>query len=220
MMSAFPGSPRLLKGGLVLMDAETGVVERVIALQYNPDTLNRTLQPQGAGAEGGDRLETLRLKGPPVETIKLDAEIDAADSLEFPENNPATVRAGIAPELALLETMLYPSTTQLQANDELTRNGSLEIIPAVSSLVLFVWSRNRVVPVRITEFAIAEEAFDPQLNPIRARVTLGLRVLSINDMEFTSRGGSLYLAYHQQKEILAQLAQGASIASLGLTRLP
>ena len=42
-------TPRLLKGGIVLIDPETAAVQRVIALQYNPDTLTRTLQVQGAG---------------------------------------------------------------------------------------------------------------------------------------------------------------------------
>jgi hypothetical protein len=32
-MTTFPGSPRPLKGGLVLINAETGVVQRIIALQ-------------------------------------------------------------------------------------------------------------------------------------------------------------------------------------------
>src|SRR6266540_2544111 len=102
-MSTFPNSPRLLKGGIVLLDAESGSVRRIISLQYNPDTLTRTLQVQGAGGEGGDRAEALRLKGPPVETIKLEAEIDATDQLEFPDQNPNAVTAGIQPQLAALE---------------------------------------------------------------------------------------------------------------------
>ncbi|MFZ1505228.1 MAG: hypothetical protein WAV74_00430, partial [Anaerolineae bacterium] len=60
-MTTFPNSPRLLKGGIVLLDPNTGAVLRIIALQYNPDTLSRTLQVKGAGAEGGDRSEALRL---------------------------------------------------------------------------------------------------------------------------------------------------------------
>ena len=87
-MTAFPNSPRLIKGGIVLIDADTAAVQRVIALQYNPDTLTRTLQVQAVAGEAGDRSEALRLKGPPVETIKLDAEIDATDQLEFPDQNP------------------------------------------------------------------------------------------------------------------------------------
>ena len=81
-MTTFPNSPRLLKGGIVLIDPDTSAVQRIIVLQYNPDTLTRTLQVKGVGAEGGDRSEALRLKGPPVETIKLEAEIDATDQLK------------------------------------------------------------------------------------------------------------------------------------------
>ncbi len=73
-MSSFPNSPRLLKGGIVLIDPDSGVVQKIIVLQYNPDTLSRTLQPQGV-KEGGDRSEALRLTGPPIETIKLDTTI-------------------------------------------------------------------------------------------------------------------------------------------------
>ncbi len=219
-MSSFPGSPRLIKGGLVLVNPDTGAVLRVISLQYNPDTLNRTLQPQGAGTETGDRLETLRLKGPPVETIKLEAEIDATDQLEFPDQNPVTVSAGISPELAVLETILYPASGHLQLNDILSRSGSLEIIPAAAPLALFVWSRNRVVPVRLTEFTVTEEAFDPALNPIRAKVSLSLRVLSINDLPYASAGASIYLAYQQQKESLAARVQSTPLTTLGLTSLP
>jgi hypothetical protein len=47
-MSAFPNSPRLVKGGLVLVDSDSGAVQKIIVLQYNPDTLTRTLQPQVA----------------------------------------------------------------------------------------------------------------------------------------------------------------------------
>ncbi|HNL15165.1 MAG TPA: hypothetical protein PKJ92_15365, partial [Accumulibacter sp.] len=80
-MTAFTGSPKLLKGGIVLIDPATAQVQRIIALQYNPESLSRTLQVQGV-SEGGDRSEALRLKGPAVETIKLDAEIDATDDME------------------------------------------------------------------------------------------------------------------------------------------
>jgi hypothetical protein len=50
-MTTFPNSPRLLKGGIVVVDAESGAIQRVIALQYRPDTLSRTLQPKSAGAD-------------------------------------------------------------------------------------------------------------------------------------------------------------------------
>src|SRR5579871_3160894 len=216
-MSAFPGSPRILKGGLVLLDPDTFAVlpNGIIVLQYNPDTLARTLKVQGA-EEGGDRSEALRLKGPPVETIKVEAEIDATDQLELPDQNPNTVQNGIFPQLAVLETMVYPASTTLQNNFNLAQAGTLEIMPVIAPLTLFVWSANRIVPVRISDFSITEEAFDPALNPIRAKVSLGLRVLSIDDFYFNDKGGSLYMAYQQQKETLARLYQGGTFGALGI----
>ena len=106
-MSSFPNSPRILKGGIVLVDPESARVLRIISLQYNPDTLTHTLQIQSAGGEGGNRSEPLRFKGPAVETFKLDAEIDATDQLEFPDANRATVENGIQPQLAALESLAY-----------------------------------------------------------------------------------------------------------------
>jgi hypothetical protein len=218
-MSSFPNSPRLVKGGIVLLDAQTSAVVRTIPLQYNPDTLTRTLQIK-ALAEGGDRSDALRLTGPPVETIKLDVEIDATDQLEFPDQNPNTMEFGIQPQLAALETIVYPSSAQIQSNNALASAGTLEIIPMETPLMLFVWSKNRVLPVRLTEFTITEEAFDANLNPIRAKVSLGMRVLSVNDLPFGHKGSSLFLSYQQQKENLARKAAGGTLNTLGINRIP
>jgi hypothetical protein len=218
-MTTFPNSPQVLKGGIVLMDPKTAQVQRIIALQYNPESLSRTLQVQGFG-EGGDRSEALRLKGPAVETIKLDAEIDATDQLEFPEQNQITVEHGIQPQLALLETLVHPGSAQLNSNNQLARSGTLEIVPMEVQLSLFVWSKNRIVPVRITDFSIIEEAFDPALNPIRAKVSLGMRVLSVDDLGFDHKGGSLFLTYLQNKEQLATKAGSGGFAALGIGGVP
>jgi hypothetical protein len=212
-------SPRLIKGGIVLINPDTSAVLRIIALQYNPDTLTRSLQVQAVGAEG-DRLEALRLKGPPNESIRLDAEIDATDQLEFPDDHRTTVEMGIFPQLAALETIVYPTSSELQSGNGLARSGTLEIAPAESPLTLFIWSRTRVLPVRFTEFSITEEAFDAALNPIRAKVSLGMRVLSVNDLGFSHKGGNLFMAYLQSKEQLARLAQGAPLSALGITGIP
>jgi hypothetical protein len=218
-MTTFPGSPKLLKGGIVLIDPETSAVLRIIALQYNPDSLSRTLQIK-ALAEEADRSDVMRLTGPPVETIKLEAEIDATDQLEFPQQNPNAAQLGIHPQLAALETIVYPANSQIQANNRLASAGRLEIIPMEAPLTLFIWSKNRVIPVRLTDFSITEEAFDPTLNPIRAKVSLGMRVLSVDDLPFDHKGNSLFMAYHQQKENLAIKAQRGTLNALGITRIP
>lgn len=220
-MTTFPGSPTVLQAGIVLLDPDSFAIlpGGVIALQYNPDTLTRTLKVKGI-SEGGDRSEALRLTGPAEETFKLDAEIDATDQLEFPDTNANTVQYGIFPQLAALETLVYPASSALQANFVLSQAGTLEIMPMMAPMCLFVWSANRIVPVRITDFSITEEAFDPKLNPIRAKVSLGMRVLSIDDLYFSDKGGGLYMAYQRQKEMLAQLFQRGTLGNLGLKGLP
>jgi hypothetical protein len=217
-MSSFPRSPRLLKGGIVLVDPESGAVQRVISLQYNPEKVTRSFQAKGVGADSGDRSQALRLKGPAVETIKIEVEIDATDRFETAE--AAAIGLGIQPQLAALEMILYPTTSHLQSNNTLAQTGTLEIAPMQSPLALFVWSRHRVVPVRVTELSITEEAFDPALNPIQAKVSLGMRVLSVDDLGFADKGGSLYLAYQKQKEQLAGKNQGAALGALGLGGIP
>jgi nucleoid-associated protein YgaU len=155
-MTTFPNSPRLLKAGIVLVDPDNATPLRIITLQYNPETLSRSLQPQ-AVKEGGDRAEATRLTGPPVETFKFDAVIDATDQLEFPDKNPDAVQVGIQPQLSALETIVYPFSQQLFANNASADQGMLEILPMIAPLPLFVWSKKRVVPVRITDFSITEE---------------------------------------------------------------
>ena len=220
-MSGFPNSPRLVKAGIVTLDPDTSVVQSVIALQYNPDSLSRTLQIQAMpGGQDGVRVDALRLRGPAVETIKVEAELDATDQLEFPSQFPLAGQYGLHPQLAQLEMLINPSVETLLADDAMANAGTLEIIPLEQPLTLFVWSSSRVIPVRLTEFSITEEAFDTKLNPIRAKVSLGLRVLSVDDLGFEHPGGRLFMSYLTNKESLASQATSAALTVLGLGGLP
>jgi hypothetical protein len=213
-MSAFPGSPRLLKGGIALLDPDTGTVQQILPLQYNPDTLTRSLKIKGVGAESGDHIEALRLTGPPIETIKVDAEIDATDQLEVAD--PQATKTGLHATLAALEMMVYPSSAHLTVNNSQASAGVLEIVPAETSLTMFIFGPRRIVPVRITEFSITEEAFDPNLNPIRAKVSLGMTVLTVDDLGFDQKGGAMFLAYLRAKEQLAAQNKAGSLSTLGI----
>ena len=215
-----PFSPRVLRCGLVQVDPDSGRVLRTISLQYNPDTLTRSLQVQATSSGGGaDQSEALRLKGPAVETIKLEAEIDATEQLDDPNANPDAVALGIHPQLAVLEELIEPTADALQTNDTLAASGVLEVLPLEAPLTLFVWSKQRVVPVRVTELSVTEEAFDVNLNPIRAKVSLGLRVLSVDDLGFRHRGGTLFMAYLRNKEALAAVATQVQLSTLGVEGL-
>jgi hypothetical protein len=220
-MSSFPNSPYILKGGIVLLDPTTAQVQRIIVLQYNPDTLTRSLQVQ-AVSEGSDRSEALRLKGPPVETFKVEAEIDATDQLETAEQdkNRTVIDYGVHPQIAVLESLVYPKSAEAIVNFALAQTGTLEIMPMEAPLTIFVWSSKRILPVRLTEFSVTEEAFDTQLNPIRAKVSLGMRALSYDDLGFATKGGSLFLAYQLQKEQIAALSQRGTFGTLGIGGIP
>ena len=212
-----PLSPRLIKGGIVTMDPDTSVVMSVIPLQYNPDTLTRSLQIQSLpGATDGTHVDVLRLRGPAIETIKVEAEMDATDQLEFPSQFPLAGKYGLHPQLAQLEMLVNPTVETLLADDQMASSGSLEIIPLEQPLTLFVWSALRVVPVRLTEFSITEEAFDPNLNPIRAKISLGMRVLNVDDLGFDHPGGRMFLAYLNNKEQLASRVPSVALTTLGL----
>jgi len=196
-------SPLLQKGAIQVLEPNTGIPLNTIHLQYNPESIRRSLQPQSVGDQP-DRTEVLRLKGPPIETISCEVEIDATDQLAA--SNPTTLSLGIQPQLAVLELLVYPSSAILIANEVLSLIGTIEILPMSSNLTLFVWGANRVTPVRITSLEITEEAFDPRLNPIRAKVSLSMRVLNVNDVGFLTPAGALYMAYQISKEGLASKA--------------
>ncbi|MEU8925682.1 hypothetical protein AB0D10_32920 [Kitasatospora sp. NPDC048545] len=210
-MTGFSDAPRPVRSGLVIVDPQRGTPQRVIVLQFNPDSLERSLAPQVAGADGsGDRTEALRLKGPAVETWKFTAELDATDQLDVPSPN------GIHPQLATLELLVQPASAQLRANQALAAAGTLEITPVEAPLTLFTWGSKRILPVRLTELTITEEAFDIELNPIRAAVAIGLRVLTVTDLPTGHRGAELYLAHLAQKERLVGAAADGRLSVLGL----
>jgi hypothetical protein len=95
----------------------------------------------------------------------------------------------------------------------------LEVLPLEAPLTLFVWSRQRVVPVRVTDLSVTEEAFDAALNPIRAKVSISLRVLSVDDLGFDHRGGTLFMAYLRNKEALAGRVAPVELSTLGVESL-
>jgi Contractile injection system tube protein len=208
-LSPLPSS-RTIRGALVGFDPLNPVAS-VIIFQYNPDTLTRTLQAQ-TGAEGGDRSEQLRLKGAPVETIKPDVEIDATDQLA--RDDPGAKAMGVYPQLSALEMLIYPRSALVIANTVLLGLGTIEVIPPMAPLTIFVWGMRRAVPVRLTEFSIAEEAYDPGLNPIRAKVSLGLRVLTYNDLPLSHPGYSLFLAHQVTKEVMATIGGAGNLADV------
>ncbi|MFF9785416.1 hypothetical protein [Streptomyces nigrescens] len=217
-MTRYADIPKPIRSGLVIVDPERGTPQRIIVLQFNPDTLERSVAPQAAGGEGsgggggsgGDRNEALRLKGPAQESWKFTAEIDATDQLDVAAPD------GIHPQLAVLEMLVQPTAAQLRAASKLSKKGTIEISPIEMPLTLFTWGSKRVMPVRLTELSVNESAFDVNLNPIRASLSIGMKILTVSDLPAGHRGAELYLAHLAQKEQLARRARAGSLAQLGL----
>jgi Contractile injection system tube protein len=200
-------TPKLLKGALVALDPPDPT-PRVIAFQYNPGTLTRSLEAQ-MQESGGKTADAPRFKGAPVETIKIDVEIDAADQLELGDVQAGDV--GILPQLAALEVLLYPKSSQVMTNRTLMQMGTIEIIPSTAPLTLFIWGKRRILPVRLTEFSVTEDAHHPNLSPIRAKVSLGLRVISYSDVSADNTAWNLFMAHQVIKESLAAVATTNSL---------
>lgn len=218
-MTRYANIPKPIRSGLVVVDPERGTPEKVIVLQFNPDSLERSVSPQSAGGEGdsggggsgtGDKNEALRLKGPAQESWKFTAELDATDQLDVAAPN------GIHPQLATLEMLVQPTTAKLREATRRAKNGAIEISPIEMPLTLFTWGGKRVVPVRLSEFSINESAFDVNLNPIRASLSLGVKLLTVSDLPAGHRGAELYMAHLSQKERMAGAAGPGSLSAMGM----
>ncbi|HEY9641424.1 MAG TPA: hypothetical protein V6C57_13135 [Coleofasciculaceae cyanobacterium] len=222
-MTTFPGAPRLLRGSIVVIEPNSPV-SSAIPFQYNPETLSRSISPRtksvgkekDAIAQLGS-AETLLIVGPPKESISLKIIIDATDQLE--RGDAQAVKLGIHPQLAALEMLLYPKVKDVMTNKTLTEAGTLEIKPMQLPLTLFSWGNKRTLPVNIESLSIEEQAYDVNLNPIRAEVSLSMQVLSYTDLPLASKGGSQFMAYHRSKEQLATQNNGG-INRMAGTKIP
>lgn len=195
-----------LKGAIVAID-DTNSQTQVIAFQYNPATIRRSLRPEMVGGEEGDRSQEVRFTGAPVQTITLDIEIDATDQLNA--GNPTTEWLGVLPQLATLELLVYPTIQQITNLQSQLAKGVLEVAPLSAPRTLFVWGPNRVMPVRIGEYSITEEIFDPSLRPIRATVALSLRVLNYSDLDASNPSYNDFMAYQQQLQNMSRSFRSA-----------
>ncbi|WP_413264453.1 hypothetical protein [Floridanema flaviceps] len=192
------------------MDLATNQLVSTIAFQYNPDTIGRTLNPQMSN-QAGAKAEALYIKGAPSETIKLDIELDATDELE--KGDKTAIELGIYPQLSALEILVYPESNQIAFNMSQAKNGTIAIVMPEAPLTLLIWGNKRVLPVQLTDYNINEEAYDVNLNPIRAKVSLSLRVLNYSDLPW-DRGAKLFLAHHKGKERMAKKGRTISLSAV------
>ena len=217
MSDTSPLRPNLQKGALAVYPTHTpgSQPSRIVLFQFNPESMKRTLAHRAApapssGNTGAAKEDVLRVAGPPLETINLTVDMHAADQLAEPDQNGAVAEDGLHPALATLELLMYPPTLNASAIEQKAAAGQVQISPADLPLVLLVWGKSRVVPVKLTSFAIAEEAFDTRLNPIAAKVELGMQVLTYMEFSDSSIGRDAFVSYQKSKETLAMRNQPSS----------
>ncbi|HWS97937.1 MAG TPA: hypothetical protein VN620_15840 [Candidatus Methylomirabilis sp.] len=202
-MGSAPGQLKLVKAGFVVLD-QTAAVQKIIAFQYNPETLVRRLDASAATTSGtgvGSVSAAAHAEGAappappaPTEFVSFTLSLDAADKLE--RGDAVTQQNGLLPIIASLELLLYP-----QAN----------------SLTLWVSGNKRIVPVHINELLFNEQAFDPLLNPIRGEVSVSLKVLKDADLPPGSHGRALWDTYYLQLQQLAKMLEAVPLGALGIT---
>jgi hypothetical protein len=203
-MGSFPGSPRTMRGAIVAVDAASPV-SGLVVFQYNPDTVTRTLSPRAAPGETQvGPADAHRIWGAPVEKITMKVEVDATDQLGAGDQIAAA--AGIAPQLAALEMLLYPSSVQVIKDANLLAAGTIEILPVEGPLTVLVWGPGRVVPMRLESLTVTEEAFDPTLNPIRATIDISAQVLTYSDLQVSDVGYAMFLGHQVLREAMATIA--------------
>ena len=208
-MTTPPIAPRLLKGAIIGVELYNPLAS-VAVFQYNPDTISRKLAARTPHGDGGARSEALRFVGPPRETVTVQVEVDAAD-----QPGGAASSVGVHAPVAALEMLLYPKSIFVILNWVAMQAGLANVIAPAAPLTLFVWGPTRVVPVRITDMTITEEAHDNLLNPVRARIELTMNVLSYHDLPPTHAGSVLFMVHQITKELLATSNTGWSIANFG-----
>jgi hypothetical protein len=209
-MTDFPRSPKIIKGAIIGIDIFNPLAS-VVVFQYNPEQLSRSLEPQYSDAAGA-RSEALRLGGPPRETISATLQVDVVDQLE--ESGELAGTLGLYPQLSALEMLIYPKSALVIANTVLLATGTIEVVPPMGPLTLFIYGWKRVVPVKLTSLSITETMHDPQLNPIRASADVSMQVLTYNDLPLTHPGYWAFMAHQVVKETMAVIGSVSNIGSV------
>jgi hypothetical protein len=190
----------ILSGALVAV-SNSDPSPNVIAFQYNPSSLRRSIQPRQVGGEENDRSEAIRFTGAPVQTVTVEIELDATDQLDA--GDAVAEDLGVLPQLSALELLAYPTLDQINQNQGLLANGTMEVAPLTAPRILFVWGAKRVLPVRLSSYEITEEIFDRYLRPIRATVQLNMRVLNYSDLDTSNKEYYEFMTYQQNLVTMA-----------------
>ncbi|MBI1356582.1 MAG: hypothetical protein GC160_19750 [Acidobacteria bacterium] len=227
--TGYSGSPHLVRGAIVqLIDDVIGVVPNIIPFQYNPETVTRTMTPWNpfeVEQSGRGQIAPTAQPFDPKEQITIEVHFNAADQLE--DGDPVAQTVGVADRIAAVEKLLFPSAGLI--GDLIAAVGEIAGNPPPPKrlsvpIALLIWGPGRILPVRVTSYSIEETTFLPSLQPLMAKVSLTLEVLT-PDVFRCESGPAIELAiaayrfYRLQQSALA-IANGARNAAQALSLLP
>jgi hypothetical protein len=219
----------VLKGALVEYASDfLGPLPNVVVFQFNPETVNRTVQipsrPTGASAREISQAGDL-----PVEKYDLTIQLNADD----PVMPAFTKTVGIGPPLAALQKMVQPAgpifgpSQVVDAVAAAVSSGSdnpVQLIPRETyPRILFLWGATRILPVVIESMQIVEKQYDGLLNPILADVTMSMSVMLPDPFvdDAIAQGASKYSEGAKEVLAAANLATAAAqVASLFPNLIP
>lgn len=213
--------------------------QREVSASFEGEGAARTLSTQRAELSA-QQAYSLSQPYDPAETFSLTLELDATDALETPEMHPVAVATGVADRLAAIEMLMYPPGDSLLGGLLGSVSGSVSFSASGVSvgggadmeqltrkdapIVLFFWGPGRIVPVRITSLSIEEQQFSPLLYPTRAKASIGVRVLDLDDLVGVTgdpaTGATVeiaracYLFTRGQKEVLAAANLANAVESI------
>jgi len=245
-MGTAPGAIRLVKAGFVVLDV-TGAIQKIVAFQYNPETLVRKLEGAVAGAAGaaapssgtaaaggisaGAGAPGAKTSGRTAAGVSAAAGTAGAGAVAAPARGAAAPVAAAttpSPHEVVSFTISLDAADKLQVGDALTQQSgvypalsALELLmyPQPNTLTVWVSGGKRILPVSLTQMQIVEQMFDPALNPIRAEVSIALQVLKDADLANNAHGKALWDAHYNLMQQLANALSGVSLATLGITAI-
>lgn len=182
--SGYERTPPVVPGAFVqLVEQVIGFIPNIVAFQYNPASITRTLEPWNPfevdQASRGAQSPTVQ-PYEPQEKFSFTLELHAADGMEV--GNPITRVSGVAAQIAALKKLTQPSKGLLgdlvaSANALGGASPGATERPSVP-VVLMILGPGIIYPVRITAFSVEQKEFNPLLYPIQASVQIEVAVLT------------------------------------------
>lgn len=202
---------KLVRGALATVVRNQ--IDTLVAFQYNPESIKRSVTPQMGAGDSSDHSNESRFTDAPTQRISFTAYFDAADALE--KGDSVAVQSGIGPQLALLERLVYPLRSQIEDRDRERNSGVMEVVALTAPSFILIWGPKRAIPVRISQLEITEEAFDGNLNPIRASIAISVDVQTYAQRTPDDDDYRRFGAYHTRLERLSKQVGEVSIALPG-----